>query len=137
MEGETLQELQTDDQIRQRLVSLTRIINGHWSSHTWRTTRNSLLPSAYSNFSYRCLDVLFDQTVVDAFEQIIEILETNKKFLEDYPKLKEVLMQRLNHFYFDVGLLKSAEWYKRIFEKEIGEERTGIIYRGRMVCYRR
>jgi hypothetical protein len=120
--------------LKRRLIDLTSLINDRWSRHArcynLRDRRNNVIPSG----SREVGSELFDEQVLEAFEEIIRILEDKGKFiLLELPRLREVLSQRLNHFYFKIGIAKASEWYKRVFNRRIGDDRVSLIINGRII----
>jgi hypothetical protein len=120
--------------LKRRLIDLTSLINDRWARHSrfynLRDRRDNVIPSGGRDVGTE----LFDEQVLEAFEEIIRILEDKGKFiLLELPRLREVLSQRLNHFYFKIGIAKASEWYKRVFNRRIGDDRVSLIINGRII----
>ncbi len=131
-------EDESKEELKRRLIALTALINGRWARHSryynLRDRRDHVLPSdcGYaSRHGHRKRDELFDEEVLKAFEEIIIILEDKGRFmLTELPRLSDVLSQRLEYFYFKIGLPQAWNWYKRVFDRSVGDERISLIVRG-------
>jgi len=129
-------EDESKEELKRRLIALTALINGRWARHSryynLRDRRDHVFPSdcGYGH-GHRKRNELFDEEVLKAFEEIIIILEDKGRFmLTELPRLSDVLSQRLEYFYFKIGLPQARDWYKRVFDRSVGDERISLIVRG-------